>query len=92
MALITRLNNSIIVIVRMIFGSSFFFVASVGKRVRDRETKRQSEVSAEIFFVRHVAMSHCPIVSLSLKTYKLNFLLEGVRLGLDKEKVWMGHT
>ena len=87
----------------MIFGSSFFFVASVGKgqkgletegqrdrgtkrgrvsnivrqvamshcpivskknrKVRDRGTKRQSEVSAEIFFVHQVAMSHCPIVS-----------------------------
>ena len=33
------------------------------ERQRDRETERQREVSAKIFFVRQVAMSHCLIVS-----------------------------
>ena len=35
-------------------------------RQRDCKTERQREVSAEIFFVRMVAMSRCLVVSLSL--------------------------
>ena len=38
-------------------------VRKVRKGTRDKETERQSEVSAEIIFIRQVAMSHCPIVS-----------------------------
>ena len=63
MALITRLNNSIIVIVRMIFGSSFFCGISGQRAERDRGTEGQRDKARSgIKYCppgRYVSLSHC---------------------------------